>query len=263
MKKFAIVLLLVLANLVTSTVFAQTKVLVLGSYHMGNPGLDAFNMTADDVLAAKRQGEIEEFTMLLSKFKPTKICLEYPIEKQAKLDSIYQAYVIGKFELRRNESDQIGLRLAKKLKLEKVYAIDTKAPFDMDTVVKVAQKFQFNDFMQKLGTIPSFMEAENKKLRESTITQFYQHLNSPSYINQAHELYLALARVGVNDNYAGADLVADWYKRNLRIYNNLTRLSIRPEDRVLILYGAGHTKILQDLIDDSAEFEIVALGELK
>lgn len=243
--------------------WAQTKVLVLGTYHMGNPGLDAFNMKADDVLAPKRQQEIEEFTRLLAKFNPTKICLEYPIESQAKLTENYQAYVNGKMELRRNESDQIGLRLAKMLKHKEIYAIDTKAPFEMDSVMAMAQQGSFDRFNKTFASMPAFMESENKKLSESTVAQFFQHINSRAYIDNSHEMYLTIAEVGKGSKYPGADLVADWYKRNLRIYNNLTRLPIQPDDRILILYGAGHTKILQDLIDDSARFEIVELSEIK
>jgi hypothetical protein len=37
---------------------ARAEVLVLGVYHMANPGHDVFNMLADDVLAPKRQAEI-------------------------------------------------------------------------------------------------------------------------------------------------------------------------------------------------------------
>ena len=36
----------------------RAEILVLGTYHMANPGRDIFNTQADDVLAAKRQKEI-------------------------------------------------------------------------------------------------------------------------------------------------------------------------------------------------------------
>jgi len=38
----------------------RAEVLVLGVYHMANPGHDLFNTKADDVLAPKRQAEIAE-----------------------------------------------------------------------------------------------------------------------------------------------------------------------------------------------------------
>src|ERR1041384_502852 len=48
----------------------RAEVLVLGVYHMANPGHDIFNMQADDVLAPKRQQEIVELAGVLKKFKP-------------------------------------------------------------------------------------------------------------------------------------------------------------------------------------------------
>jgi hypothetical protein len=52
-------------------------VLVLGTYHMDNPGPDLHNTKADDVLAPKRQAEIEELTAVLARFRFTKIAVEW------------------------------------------------------------------------------------------------------------------------------------------------------------------------------------------
>src|SRR2546422_3571365 len=54
------------------TVPARAEVLVLGVYHMSNPGHDIFNMQADDVLAPKRQAEITQVMAVLKKIQPTK-----------------------------------------------------------------------------------------------------------------------------------------------------------------------------------------------
>jgi hypothetical protein len=110
--------------------------------------------------------------------------------------------------------------------------------------------------------MPSFMKDENKKLYESTITQFFHYINSDDYNRMSHGFYLEMAAIGKDTNYSGADLIADWYKRNLRIYRNLMALHLKPEDRVLILFGAGHAKILQDLVEDSSGMELVKLKQL-
>src|SRR5256885_6220306 len=93
---------------------ARAEVLVLGTYHMANPGHDIFNMKADDVLAPKRQAEIAELIEVLKRFNPTKIA----IESDAGTDRIpkrFADYLAGKYELTANEIDQIGLRLQKDL----------------------------------------------------------------------------------------------------------------------------------------------------
>ena len=38
----------------------KPTIMILGSGHFANPGLDAYNYRMDDVLAPKRQSEIEE-----------------------------------------------------------------------------------------------------------------------------------------------------------------------------------------------------------
>jgi len=262
MKRFLVVAFFI-CSIISIHAQEKAKVLVLGTYHMGNPGLDAFNMEADDVMVPKRQKEIEDFVNLLASFKPTKICLETKWDRQQKLNENYQAYVNGKAALRKNETDQVGFRLAKKMNHAEVFAIDADAPFEMDTVVKAAQTYQFTGFLELLGKLPSFMKEENKKLHESTITQFYQYMNTDEYAHMSHGFYLDMAVIGKDNDYAGADLVADWYKRNLRIHRNLQALQLKPQDRVLILYGAGHAKILQDLVEDSSNLKLVKLNELK
>jgi hypothetical protein len=55
---------------------ARPEILVLGTYHMANPGHDIYNMQADDVLSSKRQQEIAQLIEVLKKFRPTKIAIE-------------------------------------------------------------------------------------------------------------------------------------------------------------------------------------------
>src|ERR1700728_551428 len=47
--------------------------------------------------------------------------------------------------------------------------------------------------------------------------------------------------------YVGADLVAAWHRRNLKMFAKLSRLS-GPGERILVLYGQGHAYLLRDFI---------------
>src|SRR5574341_2463387 len=60
----------------------RAEVIVLGVYHMANPGRDVFNMQADDVLAPKRQQEIAELVAVLKKFNPTKVAVEHEFQEK-------------------------------------------------------------------------------------------------------------------------------------------------------------------------------------
>ena len=55
---------------------ARPEILVLGTYHMSNPGHDIHNMQADDVQSPKRQQQIAQLMEVLKRFHPTKIAIE-------------------------------------------------------------------------------------------------------------------------------------------------------------------------------------------
>lgn len=57
---------------------AESWGIFLGSYHMANPGLDGFNLEADDVLSPRRQNEIETLVEALANFRPTRVLVERP-----------------------------------------------------------------------------------------------------------------------------------------------------------------------------------------
>src|SRR5688572_23012459 len=93
---------------------ARAEILVLGTYHMNNPGRDIYNSKVDDVLAPKRQAEMAQLIEVLERFQPTKIAVERNAgDERIKKD--YAAYLAGTHELTRNEIEQVGFRLAKKL----------------------------------------------------------------------------------------------------------------------------------------------------
>src|SRR5215468_4100476 len=73
----------------------KAHVMVLGAFHMANPGHDIFNLKVDDVLAEKRQKEIAETVAALAKFRPTKIAIES--DPGGKRVQQYQDYRDGKY----------------------------------------------------------------------------------------------------------------------------------------------------------------------
>jgi len=45
--------------------------------------------------------------------------------------------------------------------------------------------------------------------------------------------------------------VANWYKRNLRIVVNINRITEPGKDRILVIIGAGHLKLLKEFAADA------------
>src|SRR2546422_3648107 len=105
------------------TVPARAEVLVLGVYHMSNPGHDIFNMQADDVLAPKRQAEITQVMAVLKKIQPTQIALERdPRDKPPSQD--YADYLAGQHGLPRNEIEHLGFRLPQEIGPQTALGVD-------------------------------------------------------------------------------------------------------------------------------------------
>lgn len=68
--------------------------------------------------------------------------------------------------------------------------------------------------------------------------------------------------VGFPDHYVGADLVAEWYKRNLRIYANLLHYLEAGEDRAVVLIGQAHVWPLREMLTANPRFEVVPVAEV-
>jgi hypothetical protein len=62
-------------------------------------------------------------------------------------------------------------------------------------------------------------------------------------------------------DWAGADLVSDWFRRNMRIYNNVVRLVDSPDDRVLVIFSAGHLGGKQHNFATDPTFRLRKLAE--
>jgi hypothetical protein len=67
---------------------------------------------------------------------------------------------------------------------------------------------------------------------------------------------------GEPGDYAGPDLLAAWYQRNIRIYHNIVKLVESPNERILVIYGAGHLGWLQQDISDDKTVKLKKLSDL-
>ena len=239
----------------------RAEVLVLGTYHMGNPGHDIYNMQADDVRAPKRQAEIAQLMQVLKRFNPTKIAIESDAYSD-KIPKRYADYLAGKYELTPNEIDQIGLRLAKELGHKTVYPVDADGDFPYQRLVNYAKGIGrskeldeiMNGFGQKTKTQGEFLASH-------TILETLLWANSDENVAYEDGLYMRLAHFGEVGDWAGADLNSDWYRRNMRIFSNITRLVDSPNGRVLVIYGSGHLSWLQHNVASDPTLRLRKLAE--
>lgn len=257
----------------TSCVMAQTGIVdsdartkpalvILGAYHMANPGLDRAKSEVDDVLQPKRQKEIVELVELLNRFKPTKIAIECSPKNEPKIENAYQKYLKGESELERGEEQQIGFRLAKNARLEKLYCVDWNdyPPGDFSN-------YDYDEFAQKDTELKSFLDEHTQKLQSSvterdkifknlSIVEQFKFINQPANLDKSHRSYFDFVRIGRGSQYVGANYLSHWYGRNMKIFANLIRITDSPAERILVIYGAGHAKLLNQFARESGYYNV-------
>jgi len=242
---------------------SQTKpeILILGVYHMSNPGRDLYNMKADDVLSPQRQQEIAQLIEVLKKFQPTKIALEADAGDNH-IPNNYADYLAGKYTLTRNERDQIGFRLAKELGHKQIYGVDEEGEFPWGRVVNYAKangrSQQFDAVSAKLGEM---VKQQDAFLHSHTVLETLEYMNADDKVRADVGFYYADVPFSDPDDYAGADLVAKWFQRNIRIYSNIVHLIDSPDERILVIYGAGHLGWLQQDVESDPSVKLRKLSE--
>ena len=239
----------------------KPQIMVLGTYHMANPGRDVYNMQVDDVRAPKRQQELAELMDVLAKFQPTKIAIEADPDNKT-IPAAFQDYLAGKHELSRNEIEQIGFRLAKQLGQKQLYPVDVEGEFPLQRVLNYAKaKDRSQELEQIMGSSGQSASEEEAYVKSHTVLQSLLHMNSPSSVAAENDFYMQVASFGEDGDYAGPDLLADWYTRNIRIHSNILKLITSPSDRILVIYGAGHLGWLQENVKMDSHLCLRTLAE--
>ncbi|CAM1340667.1 DUF5694 domain-containing protein [Tenacibaculum amylolyticum] len=256
----------------------SSELLILGTFHFANPGLDSYKPKYDiNIFSKEKQAELKELIKELKKFAPTKIAVEWNAAKQGKLDSLYKAYLKGNFKLKSNEIYQIGFRLGKLLDHKKLYAVDAPARSFKNDLSEEAEKKKKGYFMKKAGatrlqremnvndTYFSLYEKGDKLKTQISLIDYFKVMNNPDVISHNHGHYLIgefKMGEGVKNDYYGADNAIWWYSRNLRIFQNILNITAPGKDRVFVLIGAGHLPILNFLAEASVDFDFKTFEEL-
>jgi hypothetical protein len=245
----------------------RAQVLVLGVYHMANRGHDIYNMRADDVLAPTRQAEIMQLTEVLKRFNPTKIAVEADLfgptnPTTNERPKQYADYLAGKHELSRDEIEQIGFRLAKELGLKTIYPVNADYDFPYQRLVDYAKaNSRSQELDETMGGFDGQVKAQGEYLASHTVLETLLYMNTDQKTAQDVGLYYRLAHFGEPGDWAGADLLSDWFRRNLRIYSNVMRLVDSPSERILVIFGAGHLAWLRRDFESDPTIELRKLSD--
>ena len=232
----------------------KAQVVVVGTYHFSNPGLDQHNIKADDVLKPERQREIEEIVRSLGAYKPTFVGVEWPA---AIVDERYPKYLDGTLAPSRNEVVQLGFRLAKQSGLDKMHGLDVPGDFPFEPVKKWAQA---NGRMGMIDELMVAGERETAKVtamqENGTIGDILRYMNQPESIAANHSAYPTMLLFGRGEEQPGVALLSSWYTRNLAICARLLQ-ALKPDDRAVVFFGQGHVYLISQCLDEAPGVERV------
>ena len=237
----------------------KVQVLNVGTFHMGYTP-DA-NRTEFDENDRENVARVHEIARSIAAFDPTVIVVEMPPQRQAELDSAYAAYLADP-EMQLDEPTEIELLAFEVGRLsgtERIYGIDHKVEYNYrigQEIVNTVDSATVQAYAENLFVDhPEYAGYTSDSL---PVLERLRMLNEDAFLDL---LIVANADIltyaGTDGNFEGADEAAKYYRRNLRMYTNLNRLELTPDDRVFMLSGASHAAFFRDFISRSPKYVMV------
>ena len=257
----------------------QIRVMLLGTYHMDDPDLDATSFDADDVLTERRQAELRDLAARLADWSPQLVALERPYENRAAVNDLYEQYRSGERRYDREETVespdpnredatvecrsevvQVGYRLADRLDHDRVAAVDHTQNLDGRAWVPPEARDPVPPKKGDYG-LPDFQAVADEgaeSLRESTIPEYLAEENREPALRLNHDGMFEWFIRGEGESFDGPAMLTDWYERNIRTVHNCWRAAAPDTERVLLLVGSGHVRVLRHLFDEAPMFSPVS-----
>jgi len=243
----------------------KPEILVLGTYHMANRNHDAYNVRADDVLSPERQRQIAQVIEILQSFRPTKIAIEADVDDSARVIREYASFLAGTYVLSRDETNQLGYRLARVLGHERIYPVNAWAgnDFPLQAVRDFAKaRGREGEFQATMAEWGAATKELDDYLKTHSVLEALKHANADPFVAENMGPYFEMARLGEPGDYAGPDLLGNYYLRNIRIYRNIVSLVSSPHERILVVYGYGHLGWLREIARQDPAVRLRTLDDI-
>jgi len=232
---------------------APVQVMIVGVFHMSNPGHDMHNLQVDDVLAARRQAQIAAIDKALSRFYPTLVAAEWDAPVVAER---YPKYLAGTLAPSHNEVVQLGFRLAK-ANGARMAGIDADGDFLYEPLEAYAKAHGQTDLLAAMdGDTVRQVQTEARLLAGPGISAVLRYLNDPQRLKGENAFYRTALKIGDGARQPGVDLDTGWYRRNFLICAQLLQLA-KPGDRVVVFFGSGHAFLLRQCVQETPGYQLV------
>jgi hypothetical protein len=244
----------------------QTEILLIGTFHFDNPGLDIAKTNSFEVLNPKTQTELDVMAQKIKEFNPTKIFVEWSYDKQAKLDTLYNSYLNGSddFSKDKNEIFQLAFRIGKLNNNERLEAIDYKMDFPFGEVMEIIENRNQTELKAEITAITQKVSTDfDEKIKQGiSLTDMLLYHNTDEFRYMANNAYETILNAGDDSDFEGAQLVSQWNKRNLFMYSLIKKKTTKKDERVMVLLGASHIANIKRILDDNNDWKTVELKDV-
>jgi hypothetical protein len=188
---------------------------------------------------------------LATRFQPTKVAVEVLWSSQGDVDQSYAQFRAGGFSAR-SEVVQVGYRLAARCGLDGLAAVDFHDEFWEPSIEEVAHR---RPELQAVYDEVLMAAVPFDPPHDGTVAGRLRAYNEPAFLDALWAPYVTMLGIADTGDYPGVDIVANWWRRNLKIAVNIQQ-AVGADDRVAVVYGAGHVPILQRILAELPGVEL-------
>lgn len=236
----------------------KIKVLNFATFHMGSTS-DETSVEFDEE-DKKNQQDAKEIAKMISRFQPSVICVEVPLNENDELNTEYHTYLKNpeKASTYYGEVGLVAFEVGRVNNIQNLHGIDHRMSYNYninEELKNVLDSVTFGNFKSNpFASIPELNVFEEGL----SLMEKLERMNHPNFLDFLITANAdILTYVGTENGFEGADEAAKYYQRNLRIYSNLNRLPLKKTDRVFILSGGSHTAFLNGFLKRSLKYEVV------
>ena len=243
------IFLISLTFITTSYAKQPSEIILMGTFHFANPGLDKVKSNTINVMTEKSQLYLEQLSKNLSQFIPTLVLLEFDPADTEEINTQYQKYLTGSFELPSNEIYQIGFRVAKLSNVKRIQSLDEQSiSWEAENLFKYLETKDADNNAEIQEMIKNITEITNNNHKTLPLKNLLMLNNDIKQDQINKNFYIATNSVGAAEgSFYGADSSASWWHRNFRIYAKIQNYA-KTHTKIFALAGQGHTAILRDFI---------------
>ena len=187
--------------------------------------------------------------------------LQLPSAERRTGDGIDDALmaVLKKIEASNNENYRIAAKLAARLGLQRVHAVDnhTGDNTDLPDIKAFGESIQAA-WNSERAELDATEKAEAELSKQKSLLPLYQHINRPQNLQMLAENNVSTAMRFPSPQHYPQIWVAGWETRNLRMVANIrAAFRERPDARVLSIVGASHKPWFDSWLGQLSGVEIV------